>query len=248
MILLNDLEAAMLALPGALVRGDVTRENLRTWPLFDRLRGMPEFDRLVASEDEDRHDGDRRRGRNALGPARRAGGRGSRRDGFREQIISGQTGRLYAPATPGALTAALAAALDLGPAQRSRMREAACRRVIAMRDVIRNLAETLRTHFEAAPGHEIVVAFDAEDAAAARQASDPAYEAGRAHADHAPIKSLGLVKQGLDTAGIPLGRDQWRRRRRPPRHPGPAASASRAITCYSGDRDLSRSSPARSPS
>jgi len=66
------------------------------------------------------------------------------RDGFREQIISGQTGLLYDPATPGALTAALAAALDLGPAQRSRMREAACRRVIATRDVIRNLAETLR--------------------------------------------------------------------------------------------------------
>jgi len=57
MILLNELQAAMSALPGALVRGDVTRENLRTWPLFDRLRGMPEFDRLVASEDEDRHDG-----------------------------------------------------------------------------------------------------------------------------------------------------------------------------------------------
>lgn len=55
-ILLDEGEAAISMLPDALVRGDVTRENLRTWRLFDRLRGMPEFDRLVASEGEESDD------------------------------------------------------------------------------------------------------------------------------------------------------------------------------------------------
>ena len=32
-------------LPGALFYGDVARDDLRTWPLFDQLRGMVEFDR-----------------------------------------------------------------------------------------------------------------------------------------------------------------------------------------------------------
>jgi 5'-3' exonuclease len=42
------------------------------------------------------------------------------------------------------------------------------------------LAILRKTHLEAAPGHETVVAFDAEDAAATRQASDPGYKAARA--------------------------------------------------------------------
>jgi hypothetical protein len=50
-ILLDDRDAAISMLPGMLRDGEVTRDGLRTWPLFDRLRGTPGFDRLVASED-----------------------------------------------------------------------------------------------------------------------------------------------------------------------------------------------------
>ena len=38
-------------LPGAPPR-DVARNDLQTWPLFDRLRGMAEFDRLAATDAE----------------------------------------------------------------------------------------------------------------------------------------------------------------------------------------------------
>jgi 5'-3' exonuclease len=96
-----------------------------------------------------------------------------------------------------------------------------------------------KAHREAAPGHEIVVAFDAEDAAAARQAADPRYKAARATADHAPIRSLGMVKECLDTAGI-----RWAE------VPGAegddllaalaraATETGSTVTCYSGDKDL----------
>lgn len=47
LILLDEVDAAIAVLPEALLRGDVTGENLRIWPLFDGLRGMPDFDRLV---------------------------------------------------------------------------------------------------------------------------------------------------------------------------------------------------------
>lgn len=101
------------------------------------------------------------------------------------------------------------------------------------------LAILRKTHLEAAPGHEIIVAFDAEDAAAARQASDPRYKAGRAAADHAPVKSLGPVKQGLDAAGVRWaeisgaeGDDVLATLA------ATAAGAGRPVTCYSGDRDL----------
>lgn len=50
-ILLDNREAAISMLPGMLRDGEVTRDGLRTWPLFDRLRDMPDFDRLVKSED-----------------------------------------------------------------------------------------------------------------------------------------------------------------------------------------------------
>jgi glycosyltransferase involved in cell wall biosynthesis len=66
------------------------------------------------------------------------------RDGFREQITHGHTGLLYDPAQPGALTAALADALDLDLAERARICEAAFRHVSSTRDVVPNLAATLR--------------------------------------------------------------------------------------------------------
>lgn len=53
-ILLDERDAAISMLPSALLRGDVTRGDLRTWPLFDRLRGMVEFDRLATSDAEPR--------------------------------------------------------------------------------------------------------------------------------------------------------------------------------------------------
>jgi hypothetical protein len=49
-ILFDDREAAISMLPDLLRDGEVTRNDLRTWTLFDRLRGMPEFDRLVTSD------------------------------------------------------------------------------------------------------------------------------------------------------------------------------------------------------
>ncbi len=98
------------------------------------------------------------------------------------------------------------------------------------------LAILRKTHLEAAPGHEIIVAFDAEDAAATRQAADPGYKAGRVDADHSPVRSLGMVKQGLDAAGIRWaevagaeGDDLLATL---------AAAAGREVTCYTGDRDL----------
>jgi glycosyltransferase involved in cell wall biosynthesis len=68
---------------------------------------------------------------------------GPDRDGFREQIAHGRTGILYDPGQPGALTAALAAALDLDPAARTRICEAACRHATAATDVVPNLAAAL---------------------------------------------------------------------------------------------------------
>lgn len=50
---------AIWMLPGVLFYGDVAKDDLRTWPLFDRLRGMAEFDRLATSDasprDTDQH-------------------------------------------------------------------------------------------------------------------------------------------------------------------------------------------------
>jgi 5'-3' exonuclease len=101
------------------------------------------------------------------------------------------------------------------------------------------LAILRKTHREEALDHEIIVAFDGEDAAARRQAADPGYKAARPAADHTAIASLPWVKDGLTAAGITwielagregddvlatLARD--------------ALTAGRHVTCYSGDRDL----------
>ncbi|MFF3665495.1 5'-3' exonuclease [Microtetraspora malaysiensis] len=101
------------------------------------------------------------------------------------------------------------------------------------------LAILRKTHLEEAPDHEIVVAFDGENAAASRTVQDPGYKANRADADHSPIRSLGMVKAGLDTAGVPWIELDG--------HEGDdviatlahhAAAQGRTVTCYSGDRDL----------
>lgn len=52
-ILLDERDTAVAMLPDALLNGDVTIDQLRTWPLFHRLHGMSEFDRLIASENEE---------------------------------------------------------------------------------------------------------------------------------------------------------------------------------------------------
>jgi DNA polymerase-1 len=51
-------------------------------------------------------------------------------------------------------------------------------------------------------GHELVVVFDAEDAAQPRIELDADYKANRAVADHTPIGSLAPVQAALDVAGI----------------------------------------------
>jgi DNA polymerase-1 len=101
------------------------------------------------------------------------------------------------------------------------------------------LAILRKTHLEAAPCHEIIVAFDAEDAAASRQAADSRYKAGRAAADHAPVKSLGMVKHGLDAAGVRWaeisgaeGDDLLATLA------ATATAEGRAVTCYTGDQDM----------
>jgi len=68
---------------------------------------------------------------------------GPDRDGFREQIDHGRTGILYDPGRPGALTAALTAALDLDPAARTRICDAAYLHASAASDIVPNLASTL---------------------------------------------------------------------------------------------------------
>lgn len=66
------------------------------------------------------------------------------RDGFREQVTHRRTGLLYDPIQPGALTSALTAAVSMGPAERARICDAAYQEVRASRDVVANLAGTLR--------------------------------------------------------------------------------------------------------
>jgi D-inositol-3-phosphate glycosyltransferase len=73
------------------------------------------------------------------------------RHGFREQISHGVNGLLYDPARAGALTAAVRQALNLGGSDLERMRRAAHRRVAADRDIVPNLAATLRALFPRVP-------------------------------------------------------------------------------------------------
>ncbi|MFF8917440.1 glycosyltransferase family 4 protein [Streptomyces sp. NPDC015032] len=68
-------------------------------------------------------------------------------DGFPEQITDGRTGLLYAP-TPGALTAGLRRALTLTSDERTRLRTAAHRRVVAERNAAEHLAILLATFWQ----------------------------------------------------------------------------------------------------
>ncbi|MBO0802841.1 MAG: hypothetical protein J2P25_07170 [Nocardiopsaceae bacterium] len=96
-----------------------------------------------------------------------------------------------------------------------------------------------KAHLEAAPDHEIVVAFDAENAAAARQARDSRYKESRAGADHTAIRSLGMVRQCLDAAGIRWAEVAGAEGDDLLATLTDAASAdNRPVTCYSGDKDL----------
>lgn len=96
-----------------------------------------------------------------------------------------------------------------------------------------------KAHIEAAPDHEIVVAFDAEDAAAVRQARDSRYKESRANADHAPIRSLGMVRHCLDAVGIRWAEVTGTEGDDLLATLTAAASAEgRTVTCYSGDKDL----------
>lgn len=61
------------------------------------------------------------------------------------------------------------------------------------------LRKAVREH---APGHEIVVVFDSETGAMARQRVDPAYKAARRVADHAPRASYDDLCAVLDLAGV----------------------------------------------
>lgn len=73
-------------------------------------------------------------------------------DGFPEQITDGATGILYDPNGEGALTRALARAIDLPPARRGDMCQAASARVHADRDVVQNLAGVLTRLFSGDDG------------------------------------------------------------------------------------------------
>lgn len=101
------------------------------------------------------------------------------------------------------------------------------------------LAILRKTHLEMTPDHEIIVAFDGENAAVTRQAQDADYKANRANTDHTPIKSLRPVKNALTAVGV-----RWIEL---DDHEGDdviatlthtATARQRKVTCYSGDRDL----------
>ncbi len=101
------------------------------------------------------------------------------------------------------------------------------------------LAILRKTHLELTPDHEVIVVFDGENAAASRQARDAGYKVGRAVADHSPIGSLAMVKNGLTAAGITWtelddyeGDDVIATLTRT------GTASGRPVTCYSGDRDL----------
>jgi len=47
-ILLRKYDAAIAMLPELLASGEITRDHLLTWPLFEPLRAMSSFQRLLA--------------------------------------------------------------------------------------------------------------------------------------------------------------------------------------------------------
>lgn len=46
-ILLKEHDAAISMVPEVLLSGELTRDDLRTWPLFEQLRVLPNFARLL---------------------------------------------------------------------------------------------------------------------------------------------------------------------------------------------------------
>jgi DNA polymerase-1 len=98
------------------------------------------------------------------------------------------------------------------------------------------LRKAHRLHGDA---HEVVVVFDGENAADARLHIDDTYKANRADADHTPIKSLWMVKNGLDAAGVRwLELDQYEADDVLATLVSTAASAGHRVVCFTGDRDL----------
>jgi DNA polymerase-1 len=101
------------------------------------------------------------------------------------------------------------------------------------------LAILRKTHLEVAADHEIVVVFDGENAAASRQTQHAEYKADRATADHTPIQSLQMVKDGLNAVGVDwIELDDAEGDDVLATLTSQAVRDSRGVTCYSGDRDL----------
>jgi hypothetical protein len=48
-ILLREYDAAITMLPEIIESGEITKDHLLTWPLFEPLRAMPNFQRLLAN-------------------------------------------------------------------------------------------------------------------------------------------------------------------------------------------------------
>ena len=101
------------------------------------------------------------------------------------------------------------------------------------------LAILRKTHLEVAADHEIVVAFDGENAAVGRQSIDAGYKANRADADHTAIKSLKPIKEALTATGVRwIELDDFEGDDVIATLTRHATSEGRAVTCYSGDKDL----------
>lgn len=101
------------------------------------------------------------------------------------------------------------------------------------------LAILRKTHLEQMPDHAIVVIFDGEYAADAKQGLDDTYKANRAEADHTPIKSLGSVKTAITHLGIHwVELEAYEADDVMATVATSATAMGRQVTCYSGDRDL----------
>jgi glycosyltransferase involved in cell wall biosynthesis len=69
------------------------------------------------------------------------------RDGYREQVTHPHSGILYHPGQRESLTTALDSAISMSPEERARICDTAYQEVRASRDVVANLADTLRHIF-----------------------------------------------------------------------------------------------------